>query len=173
MRNYRGYRQAPKDEQQHDPYFYKAHAKFIPDLTHSCSQACNRASARGEKPLSRWNKKDILRHLEDRIRHFTPYYRSRLNNLLKDRCIGLETVLNAISKLDITSLRMYFLEYTGAYYIGQYYRYTEFFRVTTSENAIFTVLFNLVPRQIPVVQLKLLAVEDYKIPSSQNLTNIK
>lgn len=108
-----------------------SHARedFGYDRGHSQTRGGEEAYRRGEKPMTYWQKKDILIGIAERfnyMRHNADWHK-KYNRLLRDLNRSEAEILAELKKLSKAELQSFFLQFTGFHLTGNYFRHTDFF----------------------------------------------
>lgn len=96
-----------------------------------------KAYYRGEKPLSKWNKKTIIKGILKVLRESeikAPKIHDKIKYHLSLGSLTIEDLSESLNKrYTQKQLIDKFLVFTGIHYTGNYYRYTEFYGIKSIE----------------------------------------
>ena len=125
--------------------------------THRQTEGGLQAYARGEKPLSKWDKKTIIKNIFKKLEELKtkdPETYLRISKHVKLAGGNQEDLEKRLQELTLMQLIDKFLVFTGVHYTGNYYRYTEFYGIANSKTLEKIIKQEIYPEPF-YVQLKL------------------
>lgn len=120
------------------------------------------AYQRGEMPLSYWNKKRIMERVVaqfHKLKRDMKYY-NRYKSFITYLNMPEKEILEHIEKVNLTTLRKILLEYRGAHYTGNFFRYTKFYGLVSPTTMLIRVKNSLIkPKEVIQMKLNFIGVE--------------